>query len=66
MGIYQPAPNADFMNGFHGFPTRNGSQVLWTDSLGKPVTYGCILASTDNAALLYRWAEEGVVVEIRL
>ncbi|MBN1886732.1 MAG: L,D-transpeptidase family protein [Thermoflexales bacterium] len=65
MGIYRPAPNVEFMNGFHGFPTRGGSQLLWTSSLGRPVTYGCILISTDNAALLYAWAEEGVVVEIR-
>jgi LysM repeat protein len=65
MGIYRPAPNVEFMNGFHGFPTRGGSQLLWTSSLGRPVTYGCILISTENAALLYAWAEEGVVVEIR-
>lgn len=65
MGIYRPVPTSDFMNGFHGFPTRNGSQLLWTNSLGRPVTYGCILISTENAATLYGWAEEGVVVEIR-
>ncbi len=65
MGIYRPVPGSDFMNGFHGFPTRNGSQLLWTNSLGKPVTYGCILISTENAALLYEWAEDGTVVEIR-
>lgn len=64
MGIYQPIPTSDFMNGFHGFPTRNGSNLLWTNSLGTPVTYGCILVSNDNVALLYDWAEEGVVVEI--
>lgn len=65
MGIYRPVPTSDFMNGFHGFPTRNGNNLLWTNSLGTPVTYGCILVSNDNAALLYEWAEEGVVVEIR-
>jgi LysM repeat protein len=65
MGIYRPVPALDFMNGFHGFPTRNGSQILWTGSLGRPVTYGCILISSDNAALLYPWADEGVVVEVR-
>jgi LysM repeat protein len=65
MGIYRPVPTADFMNGFHGFPTRGGSRLLWTDDLGHPVTYGCILISTDNAVALYEWAEEGVVVEVR-
>lgn len=65
MGIYQPVPGNDFMNGFHGFPSRGGSQILWTKNLGAPITYGCILVSTDNAIALYKWAEEGVVVEIR-
>ncbi len=64
MGIYQPAPNVEFMNGFHGFPTRDGANLLWTNNLGIPVTYGCILLSNENAAQLYQWAEQGVIVEI--
>lgn len=65
MGIYQPVPTVDFMNGFHGFPNRDGYNLLWTGDLGHTVTYGCILVSSDNAALLYDWAEQGVIVEIR-
>jgi lipoprotein-anchoring transpeptidase ErfK/SrfK len=65
MGIYRPVPTADFMNGFHGFPTRNGSTLLWTGDLGHQVTYGCVLLSSENASLLYDWAEEGVVVEVQ-
>ena len=65
MGIYRPLPTSDFMNGFHGFPTRNGSTLLWTGDLGHQVTYGCVLLSSENAALLYEWAEEGVVVEVK-
>jgi len=65
MGIYRPVPSSDFMNGFHGFPTRGGSTLLWTGDLGHPVTYGCILISTENAAALYEWAEAGVVVQVR-
>ncbi len=65
LGVYRPIPGADFTNGFHGFPTRGGSQLLWTNNLGTPVTYGCILLSNQNAQLLYNWAEEGVVVEIQ-
>jgi lipoprotein-anchoring transpeptidase ErfK/SrfK len=65
MGVYQPIPGSDFTNGFHGFPTRGGSQLLWTNSLGTRVTYGCILLSNDNVQQLYDWAEEGVVVEIQ-
>ena len=65
MGIYRPVPSSDFMNGFHGFPTRGGSTLLWMNDLGHPVTYGCILISSENAAALYEWAEAGVVVEVR-
>ncbi len=65
MGIYRPVPTSDFMNGFHGFPTRGGSNLLWTGDLGHPVTYGCILLSSENAQMLYEWAEPGVVVEIQ-
>jgi lipoprotein-anchoring transpeptidase ErfK/SrfK len=65
MGIYRPVPTSEFMNGFHGFPTRGGSQLLWTGSLGRPVTYGCILISSENAQTLYNWAETGVIVEIQ-
>ena len=65
MGIYRPVPTSDFMNGFHGFPTRGNSQLLWTGDLGRRVTYGCILLSSDNAQLLYDWAEDGVVVEVQ-
>lgn len=64
MGIYRPVPTSGFMNGFHGFPTRDGANLLWTGSLGYPVTFGCILVSTTNAALLYDWAEEGTIVEV--
>ncbi|MBZ0298851.1 MAG: L,D-transpeptidase family protein, partial [Anaerolineae bacterium] len=65
LGVYRPIPGQDFTNGFHGFPTRGGSQLLWTNNLGTRVTYGCILLSSDNAKLLYNWAEDGVVVEIQ-
>ena len=65
MGIYRPVPTSDFMNGFHGFPTRNGYELLWTGDLGHEVTYGCVLLSSANADLLFNWAEEGVVVEIQ-
>jgi LysM repeat protein len=65
MGIYRPVPTVDFMNGFHGFPSRGGTQILWTANLGRPVTYGCILISSENAAALYEWAEEGTVVEVQ-
>jgi len=64
MGVYSPVPGSNFTNGFHGFPTRGGGQLLWENNLGQKVTYGCILLSNTNAKLLYDWAENGVVVEI--
>lgn len=65
IGVYKPVPDVDFMNGFHGFPTRDGVNLLWTQNLGAPVTYGCILLSNEHVQQLYNWAEEGVVVEVR-
>jgi lipoprotein-anchoring transpeptidase ErfK/SrfK len=65
MGFYHPGPNMDLWNGFHGFPTRGGGYLLWTDDLGTPVTYGCVLLSLENAQALYTWAVDGVVVEVR-
>lgn len=65
VGVYQPVPGAAFTNGFHGFPTRGGGQLLWENSLGRRVTYGCILLNDENSRFLYDWADEGVVVEIR-
>ena len=65
LGVYRPVPDVDFMNGFHGFPSRAGSQILWINDLGHPITYGCILLSTENAKALYDWAQAGVVVDIK-
>lgn len=65
VGVYQPIPGANFTNGFHGFPTRGGGQILWENSLGRRVTYGCILLSNSSAQFLYEWAQTGVVVEIQ-
>jgi lipoprotein-anchoring transpeptidase ErfK/SrfK len=65
VGFYRPVPTSDFMNGFHGFPKRGGTQLLWTNSIGKPVTYGCVLTTNENAKLLYDWAQDGVIVEVR-
>lgn len=65
MGVYLPAPGLELMNGFHGFPTRDGTNLLWTNSLGSPATYGCILIDNNNIIPFYDWAEKGVVVEIQ-
>lgn len=63
LGIYEAWPG--FMNGFHGLPSRNGGQILWANSLGRPTSFGCIILDLPDAEWLYHWAEDGVVVEIR-
>ncbi len=63
MGIYEAVPG--FMNGIHGLPTLSNGNLLWAGYIGRPITYGCILLSLENAESLYNWAEEGVVVEIQ-
>lgn len=62
IGIYEAWPG--FMNGFHGLPTRNGGQILWANSLGRPTSFGCIILDLPSAEWLYNWAEQGVIVEI--
>jgi hypothetical protein len=63
MGIYEAWP--DFMNGIHGLPKLSSGVRLWANVLGKPASYGCIILNLDDAAWLYDWAEDGVVVEIQ-
>ncbi len=63
LGIYEAWPG--FMNGIHGLPMLSNGVRLWANVLGKPASFGCIILSLDNAAWLYTWAENGVVVEIQ-
>ncbi len=65
MDVYEAAP--DFFNGIHGLPTTgSGRQAVWYDALGNyDTSYGCIILGLDEAAWLYDWAEDGVIVEIR-
>ena len=63
LGIYEAWPG--FMNGIHGLPMLSNGTRLWANILGKPASYGCIILDLDDAKWLYKWAEDGVVVEIR-
>lgn len=63
LGIYEAWPG--FMNGIHGLPTLSNGRRLWANVLGRPASYGCIILDLPASAWLYRWAENGVVVEIR-
>ena len=62
MGIYYAGTLED---GFHSLPLlRNGGR-LWGDSLGTPVTYGCIVLGIQDSKTLYDWAEIGTTVQIK-
>lgn len=61
LGIYQAGP---LQNGIHALPILPDGRVLWAGYLGTPVSYGCIILSTENARTLYNWAEIGTPVWI--
>ncbi len=61
LGIYQAGP---LQNGIHALPILPSGQILWDGYLGTPVSYGCIILSTENARTLYNWAEVGTPVWI--
>jgi lipoprotein-anchoring transpeptidase ErfK/SrfK len=51
-------------NGIHALPILPSGQTLWAGYLGTPVSYGCIILSTENARTLYHWADVGTPVWI--
>jgi LysM repeat protein len=62
MGIYEVTPG--LMNGFHGAVLLPGNRYLGGGNVGSQYTFGCVMATNDNAKLLYDWADEGTIVEI--
>jgi lipoprotein-anchoring transpeptidase ErfK/SrfK len=62
MGIYYSGSLED---GFHSLPLLNNGQRLWGNSLGTPVTYGCIVLGIQDSETLYDWAEIGTTVQIK-
>ena len=62
MGIYEVIPG--LMNGFHGAVELPNGNYLGGGGVYEPSTFGCIMSLNDNAEQLYRWAENGTVVEI--
>jgi lipoprotein-anchoring transpeptidase ErfK/SrfK len=63
MGIYYDGP--DLENGIHALPVLPNGQQIWGDSLGTPITYGCVVLSPQDAQTLYNWADVGTPVQIR-
>jgi LysM repeat protein len=62
LGIYWAGSTE---NGIHALPILSNGQTLWAGYLGRPVSYGCVVLGTQEAALLYNWAEIGTPVSIR-
>mgnify|MGYP000930402621 CR=1 FL=1 len=62
LGIYWAG---SIENGIHALPVMSNGQTLWAGYLGRPVTFGCIVLGTADAAALYNWAEIGTPVQIR-
>ena len=61
LGIYWAG---SLQNGIHALPIGPGGQTMWGGYLGRRVSYGCVILSTQNAATLYNWAPVGTPVDI--
>jgi tetratricopeptide (TPR) repeat protein len=61
LGIYYVGVSE---NGIHALPILSNGQRLWEGFLGQRVSYGCVILGTEEARLLYEWAEVGTPVDI--
>ena len=62
LGIYWAGSTE---NGIHALPILSNGQQLWAGYLGTPVSYGCVVLGTEEARMLYEWAEVGTPVVIQ-
>jgi lipoprotein-anchoring transpeptidase ErfK/SrfK len=62
MGVYYVG--YDLENGFHSLPVLYNGQEIWGDSIGRPITYGCIVLQPGDMKRLYTWADIGTPVQI--
>jgi LysM repeat protein len=62
LGIYWAGGSE---NGIHALPILPSGQTLWAGYLGTPISYGCVVLGTYEAASLYEWAELGTAVTIQ-
>jgi lipoprotein-anchoring transpeptidase ErfK/SrfK len=62
MGIYEVSPG--LVNGLHGRVVLPGGTLMGNGTVGRQFTYGCVMSIDSDAEQLYRWAEEGTMVEI--
>jgi len=62
LGIYDAGV---YENGIHGIPYRSGNgERLWTDLVGTPITYGCVMLEDKLAHELYEMAYVGMAVTV--
>ena len=61
LGIYWAGGS---QNGIHALPILSNGYRLWDGLLGQRVSYGCIILGTEEAKILYEWAEVGTPVRI--
>jgi L,D-transpeptidase-like protein len=50
--------------GFHEIPRRNGVALQTNDQLGLALSGGCVRQSTDDAIVMWDWAQLGTVVVV--
>jgi lipoprotein-anchoring transpeptidase ErfK/SrfK len=50
--------------GFHEIPRRDGVPLQTEEQLGAPLSGGCVRQSTDDAILMWNWAQLGTVVVV--
>ena len=62
MGIYWAG---SMENGIHALPIGSNGEITWAGYLGTPISYGCIILGTQEAAQLYNWAVIGTPLSIR-
>ena len=62
LGIYY---SGGLENGIHALPILSNGAELWAGFLGRPISYGCVVLGSYEAAVLYNWAEIGTPVEIQ-
>jgi LysM repeat protein len=61
LGIYWAGGSE---NGIHGLPYQTGGYPIWANSVGTPVTYGCVLLGAYESATLWEMAYIGMPVVI--
>ncbi len=65
LGIYDAGDADNTENGIHGIPYRaSNGERLWTDLVGTPITFGCVMLSDDLAQKLYDLADIGMPVTV--